>query len=170
MNNQVNVTTKKKKARFNIIDLLLILIVIAMIATMIYLFVPGNIFENLSAEREQEIQYTVEILGVDQDFINNIKENDNVIDVVSKASIGTVMAVSYDTNYSELKYNEESGEGIMVSYPDKYNLIVTISAEALYNAGEGYSVDGCRIAVGEKLSLRFPDYSCEAYCIDVPRP
>ena len=74
MNNQVNVTTKKKKARFNVIDLLLILIVLAIIATMIYLFVPGNIFEKLSSEREQEIQYTVEILGVDQEFINNIKE------------------------------------------------------------------------------------------------
>ena len=69
--------------------------------------------------------------------------------------------------------NPEDGskktEGVLAEYPDKYNVIITISAEASYAAEKGYSVNGTRIAVGEKMSLRFPDYVGEGYCIGVER-
>lgn len=175
MNNQnVSIKTKKdKKGKFNFVDFLLIVIVLAIIAATVYVFVPKSWFGKIVADDTQDILYTVEIIGVDQKFAGNIKENNNVIDNVSKSSIGTVKAVSVDS-YSELKYvydNPESteGSGKLVTYDDKHNLVVTISASALYNKGEGYYIGSCRMAVGEKLSLRFPDYSCEAYCIAITK-
>ena len=175
MNNQ-NISIKHKKDRkgkFNFIDFLLIVIALAIIATTVYVFVPKAWFGKIVADESQDILYTVEIIGVDQKFAGNIKENHNVIDNISKSSIGTVMAVSVDS-YSELKYVYDSatgteGSGKLVTYDDKHNLVVTISASALYNEGEGYYIGSCRMAVGEKLSLRFPDYSCEAYCIAVTK-
>ena len=44
---------------------------------------------------------------------------------------------------------------------------VTITATAEYVPGEGYRIDGTRIAVGEAMALRFPDFVCEGYCISV---
>ena len=52
-----------------------------------------------------------------------------------------------------------------MTYEDKYNVTVTVTVLAQYEEGEGYSVGDRRIAVGEKLSLRFPNYAAEGYCI-----
>ena len=58
-----------------------------------------------------------------------------------------------------------AGVGVLAAHDGKYNVIVTISADGEYKEGEGYSVNGRRIAVGEKMALRFPNYVGEGYCI-----
>lgn len=171
MNNYVNTTTKKnadkkKKFKFNFIDFLLILLVLAIIATVVYIFAPFSWIRQKNGT--VSLQYTIEIQAVDEEFIENINENDIIIDSVSKNVIGSVVAVDYSTQHSVLKYDESSREGILSVIPDKYNLIVTISTEnAVYNDGEGYSVNGCRIAVGEKINAKFPNYVTECYCIGI---
>ena len=177
MNNSVNqasVSKKKKSGRFNFIDLIFVLIILLAIATLVYIFSPVSFIEGLVNNESRTVQYTVEISKVDEDFINKIKENDTVVDSVSKNTIGTVTAVDYNTKYSELQLIEtklDDGSvkksGTLVEYPKKYNVIVTITANAEYSSGEGYTVNAKRIAVGEKMSLRFPDYICEGYCIGI---
>ena len=159
---------KKRGGRFNLIDLIIVVIILLVIAAVVYVFAPFRWLRTMSKSESKTIQYTVEIAGVDEAFIDKIKESDLVIDAVSKNNLGTVsQEVDYHTKYTELSYAVEESEtvGVLVEYPNRYNLIVTISATAEYIEGRGYTVDGCRIAVGEKMSLRFPDYSCEAYCI-----
>ena len=156
----------KEGRRFNFIDLLIILAIVLLGAIVINLFFPNSVFRN-SKNVEKEIQYTVEFLCVDEAFTDMIKENDVVIDAVSKYSVGTVMAVDRNTPYTELKYDNENKVGKLATYENKYNVLVTISVVAEYNEGEGYSVGGRRIAVGEKFSLRFPDYASEGYCINL---
>lgn len=157
---------KKKRFKFNFIDFLLILLVLAIIASVVYIFAP---FSWIRQENGTvSLQYTLEIQAVDEAFIENINENDILIDSVSKNVIGSVVAVDYSTQHSVLKYDESSREGILSVIPEKYNLIVTVSTEnAVYNEGEGYSVNGCRIAVGEKINAKFPNYVTDCYCIGV---
>lgn len=157
----------KKRGKFNLIDFLLILVILLIVASLVYLFFPTSWIRSITADKSADIQYTIEMRGVDEEFINNINENDTVLDSVSKSNIGTVVAVDYSMRYTELTYNEE-GQGILAEYPGKYNVIVTISATAEFNKGEGYTVNGKRIAVGEKVSARFPNYLGEGYCISVP--
>ena len=97
--------------------------------------------------------------------ILKIKENDIVVDSISKNTLGTVLAVDYNNYYTELTYDEITGQGKMVEYTDRYNVTVTIVAQGVYTKGEGYTVNSRRVAVGEKMSLRFPDYVGEGYCI-----
>lgn len=163
-----NTLPKKKTGRFNLVDFLLIVIILLVIATVFYVFAPFAWIKDLSSSQTKNIQYTVEILGVHEDFIEKIKENDTVINSTTKNSLGVVAVVDdYKPKYKELQYaqNEEQMGGILSEHPHKYNLIVTISATANYVEGEGYSVNSTRIAVGEKMTLRFPNYTCEAYCI-----
>ena len=160
-----SVVVKKKAYRFNILDVLLILLAIAIVFVAINIISPMSFIKKLQADSAHTIQYTVEFIGVDEDFVDAIKENDSVMDSVSKNALGTVVAVDYNIHYSELKYDEESKAGKLVDYPDKYNVIVTITSEGNYISGEGYNINAHRIAVGEKMSLRFPDYVGEGYCI-----
>ena len=156
---------KKKAYRFNFLDVLLILLALLVVFVAINIISPMPFIKKLQSDSSHTIEYTVEFIGVDEDFINTIKENDKVMDSVSKNSLGTVIAVDYNTHYSELKYDEANNVGKLVDYPDKYNVIVTISASGNYISGEGYSINAHRIAVGEKMSLRFPDYVGEGHCI-----
>ncbi|MBQ2999781.1 MAG: DUF4330 family protein [Clostridia bacterium] len=164
-----SLATKKEKGkngRFNLIDLILVVLVLLVIAVLIQVFSPFSLIKKLSSNQTKEIQYTIEISGVDAEFIDRIKEDDLVIDSISKNNLGKVVTVSYNT-YSEFQYVEtdEGGEGVLSEHPNKFNLLVTISTTANYAEGSGYSVNATRIAVGEKLALRFPDYVAEGYCI-----
>ena len=169
MNNYVNTTTKNsgnknKKFRFNFIDFLLILLILAIIAAIVYIFVPFSWMKQQNGV--VDLQYTIEFQGVNEDFIENIQENDVIIDSVSKNVIGKVIAVDYNTQHTVLQYDEANGEGVLAVIPEEYNLIVTVStANAVFSDGEGYSVNSCRIAVGEKICARFPSYVAEGYCI-----
>ncbi len=172
--NTVSLKKKKKSGRFNFIDFILIVIVLLLIAAVIYAFAPFSRIQNLTGAQVRNIQYTVEFTGVDEAFIDKIKENDLVVDSVSKNQMGSVVAVDYNHKYTELQYvvtkdadGVEHVEGILSEYPNLYNVIVTIYASADYSAGSGYTVNHTRIAVGEAMSLRFPDYLGEGHCIGV---
>ena len=162
---------KKKKGHFNVIDLLLILIALFVVFAVIYVFAPFSTVKNLFTSQEKTIEYTVEFIGVDKDFVNTIQKNDLVVDSVSKNHIGTVQAADYNNPYTEFEVvptkNEGTLEGVLVEHPNKCNVLVTISAEAEYSEGDGYRVNDYRIAIGEKMNLIFPNYMGECYCIDL---
>ena len=148
-------------------DFLLIVTLLLAVAVAIYMFAPFSKLRSWVNQEQKPIEYTVEILGVEQEFIDKIKENDVVIDSVSKNTVGKVSAVDFNTRYTELQYVEGSTDnvGVLAEYPDRYNVVVTITASADYVEGEGYSVNHCRIAVGEEMALRFPDFACVGHCI-----
>lgn len=158
--------TKKKKKRFNIIDFSILFLVIAIIGFAIFWATPWSQGLKNKMNTSVALEYSIEIKDVDQEFINKITEGNSVVDSVSKSEIGTVMATPEVHEHEELSANQE-GQGIMVEYPGRYDLIVWISANASYKSGEGYFVNGCRIAVGEHMSLRFPNFTCEGYCISL---
>ena len=160
-------TSKKKKrnGRFNLIDFILVVILLLVVAILIQVFSPISLIKDLTTSQTKEIQYTVEFLAVDEEFIDRIHAEDLAINSVSKNNMGTVIAVDYTTKYTELQYVEGSNIGEPKEFPDKYNVVVTISSTANYVKEKGYSVNGTRIAVGEKLSLRFPNYIAQGYCI-----
>ena len=171
---------RSKTGRFNFIDLLLVVVILFTVGALIYVYVPNSIVQKITSDKTVEIEYAIEIIGVEKDFINNIKENEVVLDSVSKNKLGTVILVENENQYKELIYTEpeaetsdngeytdivEKKEGVLSPVGEKRNVIVYISANAEYEAGKGYSINGIRIAVGEKMYLRFPNYVCEAYCI-----
>lgn len=156
---------RKIKRSFNFIDVLLILFVMAIIFVAINVVSPMSLISKLKGEDSYDIEYTVELVGVDSDFIDSVKEGDTVVDAVSKNSIGSVKSVDYNNRYTELEYDDTKAAGVVVEYEDKLNVLITVSASATYNEGKGYAVNERRIAVGEKLSLRFPDFAGEGYCV-----
>ena len=170
----------KKKSRFNFVDLTLALVLLLVIGVLIYSFSPVSLIKKWINKDTVNIQYEIEIVCVDETVIDLIKSNTVVSDSVTKSSIGTVTMVN-KTDYVEyrpvevIRYEGEGNERkeiversiVPVEYPNKYNLNVVVTVEADYMKGEGYSVDSTRIAVGEKLNLKFPNYKCEGYCVGI---
>lgn len=177
MNNNINKTENKNekvKHKFNIIDFLIILLVAAVIGTTIYAVISWSDIKAIWSTSSKDIQYVVELRGVDAEFINKIKKNDIVIDSVSKNQLGTVQSADSIEPYSILDYEEKTSDdgkktytGILAEDKTKYNITVYISATAEYEKGVGYTVNGNRIAVGEILDLRFPQFASTAHCIHI---
>lgn len=164
------VTEKKGHARrFNIIDVLIIVAVILLGAVVVNIVVPTGLWGDLFGGSTEEIQYTVELIGVDRAYVDNFAEGDTVVDAVSKFALGTVTAVDNNSHYRVLSYNEKLGESTYITYQDKYNVLITVSVAAEYEEGVGYTVGGRRIAVGENMSLRFPGFAGEGYCVSVAK-
>lgn len=178
-NNIANNSIKKKKTKrsFNIIDFLVLLIIVTVIGASIYAIFSWSSIKSLWSTSTVDLQYTVELRGVDEEFINKIKAGDTVTDAVSKNQLGTVEKVDSIEKYTVLDYtkNEVQSEdgkvptisynGVLSEYPDKYNVTVYISSSAEYESGIGYTINGRRIAVGEAIEMRFPEFSSTAYCV-----
>ena len=181
MNGSVNTNStsplkKKKNGRFNFIDLTLIIILILVLGTLIYSFSPVSLIRKWTNKDIRNIQYEVEFNNVDKAFIDMIQADDVVINSVTKDSIGTVTMVNPDkyVEYKPVKTERVEGEEtiteytvIPVEYPNKYTVRVTITVSANFSEGTGYSVNATRIAVGEKMALKFPNFKCEGYCVGI---
>ena len=166
-NNQTSsagASAKKARVGFNFIDVLLIAFILAFVLLAVNIISPMSFINGLFKDESQTIYYTVEFSGVDEEYIDMIYESETVIDAVSKNTLGTVTAVE-NTQHTSLEYNELEGNSVLAVYEGKYNVIVTITASGKYTEGKGYSVNDCRIAVGEKMSLRFTGFTGECYCI-----
>ena len=152
-----------KKGKFNIVDCILVLMVLAVVAAVVVYFVPGLF--NAAAD-ETEITFTIEFRGVDSAFITNIKNGDPVYDSGKQYVLGKVKSVE-NYAYTELVYNEETGTAEAKEVEGLKNIVVTVTAKAIYTDGKGYSVNGARIAVGCAYNIGFPEFSGSAYCIEV---
>lgn len=180
MNNNINTSPKKKtiKRKFNIIDFLVIIIVIAIIGLSVYAVFSWSNIKKFWSNDTVKLGYTVELKNVDQDFISKIKEKDIVTDAVTKNQLGEVDSIDNTEKYWTADYTkeqkiDENGEStieyafVKAEHPDKYNVKVVITSYAEYEEGIGYTINGKRIAVGEAIDLRFPEYSATGYCISV---
>lgn len=179
MNNNPNISAAKQKntkRKFNIIDFLVLIIILAVVGASIYAVISWSNIKKLWSTSTVELQYTVEIRGVDKAFINNIRAGDIVTDAVSKNQLGTVDRVDsakytvFDCVEKEVPTEDEQSstvvyEGALSEYPDKYNITVYVSSTAEYEKGIGYTINGRRIAVGEAIEMRFPEFSSVAYCV-----
>lgn len=155
----------KGRIRFNIVDFFVVLFVVLVLAASVAYFVP-ELTERFSSNGEVEITYVLEFRGVDDTFIANVLAGDKAYDGSQNFNIGTVKTVVAEA-YTSLEYDNTLGEAVMKEHPAKKTLVITITATAVYNEGEGYSINGKRIAVGGKYDVRFPGFSGTAYCTQV---
>ena len=165
-NGNISHKTKKKRT-FNIVDFFIVVAIILAIAILVYAFSPWSQLKKLWALDEVTIDYTIIIRDVDKSDTTKIKKGDVVTNSVTKNPLGTVTNIGAITNSTVLDYKgeDEDLQGVLLENPDKYDITVHITAVANYEEGVGYTVNGCRIAVGEELYLRFPQYVHSGFCI-----
>ena len=158
---------KKSKRKFNFIDFLVVLVIISVIGIAFYIFSPWSKIEKLWSNNQVEITYLVEMKDVSPEDIELIKAGDSVKNSVTKNPLGTIVDVVSIENaytYDYVLDQDEKMNAVVVENPQKYNVVIRVSAYADYQENVGYSVNGCRVAIGESFDLRFPLYSHSGTC------
>lgn len=154
----------KIKFRFNLIDALLIVTIIAAAGILIYIFMSSEV-DLFSDGNTVAIEYTVEIKQIRTEFRDLISIEDPVTDTVTQYPIGSVTDVAYsDTQYTGI--NRGTGELVFSNYPERMNIVVTIHATAEASS-DGYIVNGYRVSVGKNIALRVPSFIGEGYCTTI---
>lgn len=102
-----------KKYRFNIIDVLLVLIIVAIVGIMYYFTVARN---DVVTNSEVTVDYTIELKTVRSEHVNKIKIGDNAVETVRDQQIGEVVDIQIVPAYN-LVTNMLTGEMHKETYP-----------------------------------------------------
>lgn len=158
----------RQKTRFNLIDILIILIILTVVGAAIYLIATGTIESRRS--ENANIEFTVRISSVDQKYLSFIKENDTVKDSETNAVIGTIKSIRTEKarHYGDVAI--PSGDGgytvAIAEYEDKYDVYVTISAYAKEDERGIYYVGNTRVLVGSPVYFKVPSFTSVSYIVD----
>ena len=156
----------KGKIKFNIMDALILVAVLAVTALLLYVFVFSETSSVQSAASDAyTLTYVVEVSKISEDFADKIAAGDQVIDSSKKMHIGTVTAVEAQPH---LHMGTDMHEGALVLNPvdDYVNLYITVQADAVLD-GISYSINGYDLYVGANMHLSFADMVCSGYCISL---
>ena len=155
----------KGKYRFNVIDILLLVVIAVSIGALLFLYLyDGQPENNDDKVKTVEIIYTVEQKEIPEILRGKINVGDSVTEAESLTNVGHVINVEYtDSVYSG--YNSESNTTFEELYPGKIDLKVRISANAVVDEKGMYVVNGCVLNAGKELELRFPYYTGNTVCV-----
>ena len=175
-NDRYNKTTRaggaRQKGKFNFIDAILLLLIIAVVAMIVAYFMPGITYY-FSAEDKYIVTYEIEFRAIDGDVdLGGITQGMPVYDSKYNSEIGKIkgdVAVNpHNILVSSGELLEEGGSeyaGKIVDHPTLKNVVVTVEAEATYGGeSAGFLVNGQRIAVGREFSVRFGGFTGVGYC------
>ena len=158
---------RKRKMKFNIMDVLILLAVTAVAAVLLYVFVlsENTPVDSLGGAPTTKITYVVELTGIDDALSDNISVGETLIDAAKKMNIGTIVAVETQP-YVYLGKNLTDGTMELTTVDNKSTVYVTVEADATLT-GISYSISGYDIYVGEKVYLSLPDFTGTGYCISL---
>ena len=163
MDNNKHLEKQKKAYRFNIIDLILIVLIVGAVSALAYIMLGTNI---LTGGEDKTIIYTIEIPLINNDFItalNKIKPGAKIIDSVRSYDIGEVREVKIADAYSN---NTDMEVGVVYSkpYPDFSNVKITVKAKCKKEQAR-YVVNGKTIMVGVAINFRTSNFVGYGNCI-----
>ena len=158
---------RKRKMKFNIMEVLILLAVAAVAAVLVYVFVlsENTPVDSLGGTPTTKITYVVELTGIDDALSDNISVGETLIDAAKKMNIGTIVAVETQP-YVYLGKNLTDGTMELTTVDNKSTIYVTVEADATLT-GIAYSISGYDIYVGEKVYLSLPDFTGTGYCISL---
>ena len=150
------------KSRFNIVDIIVIVLALLLVFAFFWAFDPFGWFSSPEAQEPISLYYTVEIKGVDEELATLITVGDGVIDPKTSEVIGTVAEVTVRP-----AYQWKAGKGEMVKHEleGKMDVYVKVSASAIYTAGIGYGINGTQMAVGSAVTLKTASFMGKGFCI-----
>lgn len=128
----------KKKFKFNIIDAIIVLVLIAAVAVLAYVFVFSD--ESDVKGEECTVRYTVEFTSINDDFAEAIKEKDRVtFETDRKLDLGRVVSVDYG-NSVKTGFNNVTGEEEYTAVEGLIDIVVTFEVTA-EKTEWGYCID-----------------------------
>lgn len=145
--------TEKKKIKFNYVDVIIILAVVA-------LFAFGYRFITKSSVRTAgmpDVIFTFEVTNVEKDYKDNFSIGDELFDAVKGEALGTVVNVEAVPATTVLEDRSE-GKFVMGEYEDRETVQITVKGTAT-SYGTDIMIGKQKIKIGEMV------YAKKAGCV-----
>ena len=157
--------TTVKKHKFNAVDAVIIIAIVAVIGAVLLFFTMGG--TETIANETVSIEYVVEFRTVRNEFTGNFALDESVVDSVAKYQLGKV--IDYAVTPATYVGNDFSaGAAVISEYPEHSNVSLTVSAEATVGADGRYIIGGgYDISVGTAMHIRLPNYTDTGYCTQI---
>ncbi len=152
------------KAKFNIMDFLIILAVVLVIAAAGYFFISSTAADT-DAEKAsgQSVTATVEVEFAKEDkFLTELPQvGDNVTIGVKEKMPAVVTNVRYE-NAKEVAYDLEQGAASIQPIPDQYDVYVEMQAAAV-DGKDTVTINNSPIRVGDATAVRTRNWASFGY-------
>ena len=151
----------------NLFYLFVICVVLVIVALLVIGVRVSDIFGEGEEGRVCRIEYQLYFSSVDEAFADAIVQGDTFYDADTKAGMGVVAAPVQIKTSAVLVASSASGEGELVLLPGRVDMTVTVTVDALYVEGVGYTVNGRALRLGSSYTLRFPGYVGQGVCVEL---
>lgn len=132
----INMSSSKSRVRFNILDIIIIVILIALIAG---LFFRNNIIEMLNTDESTTITYTFEIKELDSSRFSYLKHNTLLTERESGGAMGRVISIS--SSKSVAKEYAVDGSIVNIEKNGYYDVVVKAAADG-FKSDTGIFLNG----------------------------
>ena len=139
----------KKKSRFNIIDLLIIIVIIAAVATVaVRLDLADKIVQ---ATAEDSARVTITVFSIDQAAVGAVSEGDELVWEQENCDFCSIL---HKEVANAVKYNTvEDGSYVKTTDPERYDLTLTVDTKGTFTE-EGYMLGGkSYLAAGKTVTF-----------------
>lgn len=143
-----------KKKRFNLIDGVIILVIIAV------LFAGWFVFSNGDKGEGTEIIYKVNILKAEKYLAPEIQVGDKLFDSVKNFEIGEITDIVV-TDACESIYDPEMNVYRTVTVPERDDIMLTVKGSGSVD-GETVVVNGYKLSIGKKMYIKGSNFATEA--------
>lgn len=153
---------EKKAFKINIIDVIITVIIVAVLA--VGTIMIASAFGFSSKDKEVgTVEYVIQFKGVMDDFADNVKKGDEIVDSQKRHVLGKVKETKYEVYNTEV-YNEETRELQIAENPDYITLEVTVTADAYVSEQMIFLTESEKeIGVGTFLYIHAPDFCGGGY-------
>lgn len=138
----------KIKGKFNIIDLLAILLVVAVV---IGLAVRFGSSVTTAVKSDEEFVYTIKVEGVRQYTIDALEKGGKVTDKNSTMDLGEITDVAVEPATQQVE--RADGKITKASLPDRYTAIVTVKTRGKESENSYITADSNELSVGRTTDL-----------------
>ena len=145
----------KKKHRFNLFDVLIIVLVIAVAAAVFWFFNRDKGGTILAAGTK--VTYQLEITNVPQEVAYSPRIGDYVKEGVRKVRLGKIVGVDVQP-YEKLTRNLIDDTINLTPVPDRYTVVITCEADGKLSGGR-VSVNGHVFGVGSEIALQSKNFA-----------
>ena len=158
-----------KKVRFNFIDAIIILVILAVIGAAVYFILAGN--QSDRSANMGNMDMVVRLSGVEDDALPFLYVGATVKDSVTGEDIGTIRYIRTEkTRYygSNAIKNKDGTYTLPESeYPDRYDVYVTLSGNATKDSRGIYMIGDTKILIGSAVYFKVPSFAAVAYITEI---
>ncbi|MBQ8837170.1 MAG: DUF4330 family protein [Clostridia bacterium] len=149
---------KKRAFKINFVDVIITLMIILVLSVAALMIASAFGATEAIDSEDVDIEYTVLIKGVLEDFRDTVQVGDAVIDSQERQSLGTVVGVEY-YEYSYELYNDETHKMEIVTHPHSITIEMKVTATGYRKDGIYYLKEsGKPIGVGTGFNINTPHY------------